>query len=54
MMYLKACPRCHGDMNVSQDRYGAYRQCVQCGYILELDHKGLLQASIASDENEAA
>lgn len=36
MVYFKACPRCHGDMHVSQDIYGNYRECLQCGYIVEI------------------
>ena len=32
MLYLKACPRCDGDVHVNRDVYGEYRQCLQCGY----------------------
>ncbi len=32
MLYLKACPRCHGDMISSQTDPGE-RVCLQCGYI---------------------
>lgn len=37
MMELKACPRCHGDMRVSHDVYGDYKQCFQCGNTIELE-----------------
>lgn len=30
-MLFKACPKCHGDLYVDRDRYGAYIQCFQCG-----------------------
>ena len=33
MLYLKSCPKCHGDMFPEKDTYGAYRQCLQCGLI---------------------
>lgn len=36
MLELKACPRCRGDMRVSQDTYGNYKQCFQCGNTIEL------------------
>jgi hypothetical protein len=36
MMELKACPRCYGDMRVSNDLYGDYKQCLQCGNTVEL------------------
>ena len=36
MLELKACTRCRGDMNLSRDLYGEYKQCLQCGHILDL------------------
>lgn len=36
MMLLKSCPRCRGDLNVRDDIYGAYKQCVQCGYMQDI------------------
>lgn len=34
--YFKACPKCRGDMYLERDAYGAFRQCLQCGRIVEL------------------
>ncbi len=34
MFWLKACPRCHGDLNQERDSYGAFVACIQCSYIL--------------------
>ena len=34
--YFKACPKCQGDLYLEQDAYGAFRQCLQCGRIVEL------------------
>lgn len=32
VIYLRACPRCHGDMYLEVDpRFGACRSCIQCG-----------------------
>ncbi len=33
MLYLKDCPRCAGDIYADRDEYGAYRQCLQCGFV---------------------
>ena len=33
MLYLKGCPRCRGDIYADSDEYGAYRQCLQCGFV---------------------
>ena len=37
MWKMKACTRCGGDVYVSQDEYGWYEQCLQCGYRAELE-----------------
>lgn len=37
MLMLKSCPRCHGDLNVDRDMYGPYVECIQCGYVKDLD-----------------
>ena len=36
MMLLRACPRCGGDLLVTEDLYGAFNQCMQCGHIQDL------------------
>ena len=37
MIWFKACPRCEqGDLVLNDDFYGAYKQCLQCGHIVEL------------------
>ena len=35
-LWLKSCRRCHGDMTLEKDRWGAYRACIQCGHSEEL------------------
>ena len=37
MIYFKACPRCRGDMHLIGDHYGNYRQCLQCGHIIDVE-----------------
>ncbi len=34
---LRGCPRCRGDIRTNKDMYGYYRQCVQCGYLEDLE-----------------
>ena len=31
MFKLRGCPKCHGDLYVGEDIYGAYLSCFQCG-----------------------
>jgi DNA-directed RNA polymerase subunit RPC12/RpoP len=33
-LYLKACPRCHGDIALDDDQYGRYMECLQCGFLI--------------------
>jgi hypothetical protein len=35
--YLKACPRCQGDLYLDGDAYGPFRQGLQCGRVFELE-----------------
>ncbi len=34
MYWLKACPRCQGDLHAEKDFYGVYVACIQCGHVL--------------------
>ena len=40
--YFKACAKCQGDMHLERDAYGWFRQCLQCGRIVELAATPLL------------
>ena len=37
MLELKSCPRCLGDMLSNRDMYGDYKQCIQCGFLKDLE-----------------
>ena len=37
MIYFKACPKCRGDIYLDRDAYGAYKKCLQCGRIFEVE-----------------
>jgi hypothetical protein len=33
MYWLKACPRCRGDLREERDIHGVMLVCIQCGYL---------------------
>jgi hypothetical protein len=37
MLELKSCPRCLGDMLGNSDMYGEYKQCLQCGFLKDVE-----------------
>ncbi len=37
--WLKECLRCRGDLRIESDIYGRYIECMQCGYILNVDEE---------------
>lgn len=43
MMWLKACPRCRGDLFLDSDYYGNYVCCIQCGHTLDESRQSVLQ-----------
>jgi hypothetical protein len=36
---FKACPRCQGDLTANRDMYGAYNECLQCGFTQDIQPK---------------
>ena len=36
MFFLKACPKCHGDLYLERDGCGTYIECLQCGLLRDL------------------
>ena len=37
VMKLKSCPKCKGNVIIDRDQYGWYEQCMQCGYLADLE-----------------
>lgn len=37
MIKFKVCPRCQGDLYLSEDIFGKYFSCMQCGYLKDID-----------------
>jgi hypothetical protein len=47
VFWLKACPRCHGDLHEIRDIGATYVSCLQCGQILtEQQEKNLPRATL--------
>jgi hypothetical protein len=42
MFWLKACPRCHGDLHEIHDVGDQYVTCLQCGRILTVEQEKAL------------
>ena len=36
MIKFKSCPKCQGDFYLSEDQYGKYFKCMQCGNIKDI------------------
>lgn len=43
MVYLKACPRCRGDIFIERDLREVYFTCLQCGHVLTELEERILQ-----------
>ena len=53
MLLFKACARCHGDMQVNQDFYGDYKQCLQCGMTVDIEREDDLLVAMLNDRRVA-
>ena len=57
-MLLRACPRCGGDLHITEDLYGSFHQCIQCGHIQDLPDErltvGVKRAEANAKDNVAA
>ncbi|GBD11266.1 hypothetical protein HRbin23_00920 [bacterium HR23] len=49
MFWFQACPRCQGDLFRTQDLYGSYIACIQCGYILTEGEERALEHAEGQD-----
>jgi len=42
MLYLKACPRCQGDVQLVNDVDGPFLGCLQCGFRVTSGHREVI------------
>ena len=54
MYWLKACPRCRGDLHEERDFYGVYVACIQCGYVLDSRQEQALRLARVLEREPAA
>jgi hypothetical protein len=54
MMWLKACPRCRGDLIRQYDLDGPYVGCLQCGHVLRPSEEQRLVGALAAVRANAA
>ena len=52
MLDFKGCPRCRGDMHVNSDIYGEYKECLQCGLMLDVREQNELVEAVIADAND--
>ena len=52
MIYLKACPKCHGDVKLETNHDGKYLECIQCSYTID-SREAARRATAASIESAA-
>ena len=44
MFWIKACPKCHGDLYEAADVYGEYIACLQCAHYLTEDEQARVES----------
>jgi hypothetical protein len=49
---LESCPKCEGQLLLERDNYGLYQQCLQCGYLHDLQTFTMLDNEEIEDEKE--
>ena len=46
MVFFKACPKCHGDLYLDWDMYGAFVQCLQCGLLKDVRRQDVVRSRL--------
>jgi hypothetical protein len=49
---LDSCPKCKGQLLLEKDNYGLYQQCLQCGYLHDLQIFPVIDSEEIEDEKE--
>jgi DNA-directed RNA polymerase subunit M/transcription elongation factor TFIIS len=52
IMRVDSCPKCKGQLLLEKDNYGLYQQCLQCGYIHDLQTFPVIDSAKIEDEKE--
>ena len=59
LIKFKFCPKCHGDLYLTEDIFGKYVSCLQCGFLKDLpeerpEERELVHAGGPGPSSEAA
>ena len=54
IVFLGECVRCSGDLCRSRDFYGEYIQCLQCGYVIDVEDDGDWRGFVANSPAKKA
>jgi hypothetical protein len=49
---LDSCPKCKGQLLLEKDNYGLYQQCLQCGYLHDLQAFPVIDEQRIEEEKE--
>ena len=50
---LESCPKCKGHLMQEKDNYGLYQQCLQCGYLRDLQTFPSIAIEQTEEEKES-
>ena len=50
---LDSCPKCKGHLLLEKDNYGLYQQCLQCGYLHDLQTFPIIASYETREEKES-
>ena len=50
---LESCPKCKGHLILEKDNYGSYQQCLQCGYLHDLQTFPSIAIEQTEDDQES-
>ena len=53
MIKFKECPRCQGDLYLTEDAFGRFLSCMQCGYLRDLEQPAREPAPVAAIPRQA-
>ena len=52
MLKLKGCPKCGGDVQLDNDHYGWYEQCIQCGFMRDVPNIIEVKSKMVEEESK--
>ena len=53
MIKFTECPRCQGDLYLSEDPFGRYLSCMQCRYLRDFEQPAREPEAVAAAPQEA-